>query len=83
MLGGGFVYPASAQFQWFWDLRQQSRLGPGFAVALLAYSLAPGTQYPGQLAESVELLRYLTEEKGKKPEHVSSTGSLQRHAVKC
>ena len=41
-----------------------------FAVAFLSYSLAPTAQYPVQLAEAVDLLRYLTYDEGKDPSKV-------------
>ncbi|KAJ3578594.1 hypothetical protein NPX13_g1970 [Xylaria arbuscula] len=71
---GGYVYPATTQLQWCWDLKERSTLGADFAVAFLAYSLAPAAQYPVQLAEAVDLLRYLTDKEGKNPEKIVIAG---------
>ncbi|KAI3340808.1 alpha/beta-hydrolase [Ustulina deusta] len=72
--GGGFVYPAAAQLKWCWDLRKQSHQEQNYAIALLAYSLAPDAQYPAQLAQTVAALRYLVEEKSKDPSKISIVG---------
>ncbi|KAI1354787.1 alpha/beta-hydrolase [Xylaria sp. FL0043] len=72
--GGGYVYPATTQLQWCWDLKERSALGTDFAVAFLAYSLAPAAQYPVQLSEAVDLLRYLTDKKGKDPSKIVIAG---------
>lgn len=75
-IGGGFVYPAAAQLKWCWDLRKQSHQEQNYAIALLAYSLAPDAQYPAQLAQTVAALRYLVEEKSKDPSKVWSCLSI-------
>ncbi|KAI0426860.1 alpha/beta-hydrolase [Xylaria sp. FL1042] len=73
--GGGYVYPATTQFQWCWDLKERmSACQIDFAVAFLSYSLAPTAQYPVQLAEAVDLLRYLTHDEGKDPSKITVTG---------
>lgn len=71
-LGGGFVYPAAAQFGWCWDLLSSRKLGPDVAVAFLSMGLAPESAYPKQLSQMVEMVRYLTNDAGKLPENVSS-----------
>ncbi|KAI1260531.1 alpha/beta-hydrolase [Xylariaceae sp. FL1019] len=72
--GGGFVYPAAAQFQWCMDLKKQGGQDEDYAVAILAYSLAPVARFPTQLAETVDLLSYLVEEKHKEPSKISIVG---------
>ncbi|KAI0812923.1 alpha/beta-hydrolase [Xylaria sp. FL0064] len=72
--GGGYVYPATTQLQWCWDLKERSNLRTDLAVAFLAYSLAPSAQYPVQLSEAVDLLRYLTGKEGKNPSKIVIAG---------
>ncbi|KAI1329671.1 alpha/beta-hydrolase [Xylariaceae sp. FL0255] len=72
--GGGFVFPARTQFQLYWDLRKQSHNEEDYAIALLAYSLVPAARYPVQLTETIALLRYLVEEKGKDPQKITISG---------
>ncbi|KAI8965380.1 alpha/beta-hydrolase [Daldinia sp. FL1419] len=74
LLGGGFVYPANSHFQYYWELRRQSGLESSLSIAFLSYSLAPDSQYPTQLAEAVDLLRYLIEKRQKEPDNIIISG---------
>lgn len=50
------------------DLEQMARKhGHSLAIFSLSYSLAPGTMYPGQLAQAASALRYLLEEQNRNP----------------
>jgi acetyl esterase/lipase len=71
-LGGGFVYPASTQFQFVYDIQQEA--GNDTAGVILSYSLAPGKQYPHQLRQAVALIFHLVTEAGKKPENIIIVG---------
>lgn len=70
--GGGFVYPATTQFQFLYDVLQET--GPGTAGVILSYSLAPGKLYPHQLKQSLALMTHLINTEGKKPENMILAG---------
>lgn len=74
--GGGYVLPASPG-HWTWLYEAQRRLAGradgGFSVVVPEYTLAPRGQYPQQLREGAEVLRWLVEEMGYRPENVSSS----------
>ncbi|KAF3765300.1 alpha/beta-hydrolase [Cryphonectria parasitica EP155] len=72
--GGGYVYPAAAQFGWCWDLLKKGGIGQDTAVAILSMSLAPAAQYPTQLRQAVEMLEHLTRNAGKRPEDIIIEG---------
>ncbi|OHW95627.1 alpha beta hydrolase fold protein [Colletotrichum incanum] len=60
--GGGYVAPiGSGHFTWCWNCYVAD--GPGakdeVAVAILEYSLCPGTKYPTQLRQAVTALNHL------------------------
>ncbi|PVH99806.1 alpha/beta-hydrolase [Periconia macrospinosa] len=70
--GGGFVYPATTQFQFLYDVQKET--GPETAGIVLSYSLAPGKHYPHQLKQSIALLSYLVNDAGKNPENIILAG---------
>ncbi|POR35140.1 Lipase/thioesterase family protein [Tolypocladium paradoxum] len=59
--GGGFCLPANIGYFKFWaQLIKSSRAaGKDVAVFALTYTLAPHAQYPTQLTQAVEALRYI------------------------
>ncbi|KAF1941443.1 alpha/beta-hydrolase [Clathrospora elynae] len=64
--GGGYVMPISPPHMlWLDDF--QKALGPDVSALFLAYDLAPEAEYPVQLKQAVELLRYLVENEGRNP----------------
>lgn len=68
--GGGYIYPATKQFDFLWCLKDS--VSDDLAVVVLQYSLAPGGQYPLQLRQAVELLRYIIHDADKKASNVNS-----------
>ncbi|KAF1961787.1 alpha/beta hydrolase fold protein [Byssothecium circinans] len=70
--GGGFVYPATTQFQFVYDVQKEA--GDDTAGIVLSYSLAPGKPYPHQLKQAVALMSHLINEAGKKPENIILVG---------
>ena len=74
--GGGFAMPgADGHFTFVSSLvSKASKSGKSVAVLLLQYDLAPGRQYPRQLLQAVELLRYATTELGKSPGQIMLMG---------
>lgn len=82
--GGGYVLPASpGHWTWLYEGQQRlaGRVDGGFSVVVPEYSLAPGGQYPQQLREGAEVLRWLVEQMGYQPENVSSRST--RLVVLC
>jgi acetyl esterase/lipase len=70
--GGGFVYPATSQFQFVYDVQKEA--GDDLAGTVLSYSLAPGKPYPQQLKQAIALMSHLINEAGKKPESIILVG---------
>jgi acetyl esterase/lipase len=72
MAGGGYVMPAnSGQMKFLTDMKDACIAnGRDTAVLLLAYTTAPEAQYPGQLIQAIELLRYLIETEKRDPANV-------------
>ncbi|MCJ1462247.1 hypothetical protein MMC07_000847 [Pseudocyphellaria aurata] len=66
--GGGYIYPATKQFDFLWCLKES--VSDDLAVVVLQYSLAPGGQYPLQLRQGVELLRHIIHDADKKASNV-------------
>ena len=67
-VGGGYAWPGSSQIDFHWEI--QSKSNEEVAVVVLSYSLAPAAQYPTQLRQAVELVRYLIYDAGKSPSNV-------------
>ncbi len=74
--GGGFAMPAGDGHIAFVSslVSNASKSGKSVAVLMLQYDLAPAGQYPRQLLQAVELLRYATAELGRSPEHMMLMG---------
>jgi acetyl esterase/lipase len=70
--GGGFVLPIHpAYFEFLIPTVQElNAAGKDFAIVVLSYTLAPIAQYPTQLEQCVELLRYILNETGRSPSSV-------------
>lgn len=64
---GHFIFASSL-------ISQATASGKSVAVLFLQYELAPGGQYPRQLTQAVELLRYATTKLGKSPEQIMLVG---------
>jgi hypothetical protein len=71
--GGGYVLSASpGHVRWLCEVQKELSQGGGnVSIVMPAYTLAPRGQYPQQLCEAVESLRFLLETLGKKPSDVS------------
>ncbi|KAI9812883.1 MAG: hypothetical protein M1827_004401 [Pycnora praestabilis] len=74
--GGGYALPATpAHLQFLWEIKTLlSDLGSDVAILILSYTLAPERQYPRQLEQGVETLRYVIETMGKAPSNVVLAG---------
>lgn len=75
-VGGGFCLPANSGYFRFWDsiIKDASAAGKGLAVFAVAYTLAPCAQYPIQLVQSVEALRYILTQHNRTPANVLMAG---------
>ncbi|KAJ5361316.1 hypothetical protein N7541_002160 [Penicillium brevicompactum] len=67
--GGGFAMPAIPAYFEFWleMIRALNENGHDVAVFFLRYTLTPHAQYPTQLRQAVEALRYIVNETGRSP----------------
>lgn len=74
--GGGFAMPGSDGHFALLSLltAQAAKAGKSLAVLVLQYDLAPGAQYPRQLEQAVELLRYATTTLQRAPETLALMG---------
>ncbi|KAL2357321.1 Alpha/Beta hydrolase protein [Cryomyces antarcticus] len=70
--GGGYVLPASpGHVTWAYELNQSlNKAGHSTSLVFLAYTTAPGGQYPTQTTQATELLRHVIEKEGKKPSDI-------------
>ncbi|KAL4915929.1 Alpha/Beta hydrolase protein [Aspergillus aurantiobrunneus] len=70
--GGGFVLPAVAShFSFLGNLLEElNKNGHDVAIFFLAYTLSPPAEYPTQLRQSVEALRYILNEGSRDPADV-------------
>ena len=66
--GGGYIFPATKQFDLLWSFKDN--LSQDSAMIILQYSVAPDGQYPLQLQQGTELLRYIIQDAGKKASNV-------------
>jgi acetyl esterase/lipase len=60
------MHPAYFQFL-IPTVKELNAAGKDFAIVVLSYTLAPIKQYPTQLEQSVELLRYILNQTGRSP----------------
>lgn len=74
--GGGWAMPCSdAHFEFGTSLMAAAeKEGKEIAVLFLQYDLAPAAQYPRQLEQAVELLRYATTTLQRAPEKIMLMG---------
>ncbi|KAF7589125.1 hypothetical protein BBP40_004730 [Aspergillus hancockii] len=74
--GGGFCLPANVGYFKFWEslIQNASATGKDLAVFAVTYTLAPNAQYPTQLIQSVEALRYILTQTNRSPAHVLMAG---------
>ena len=72
--GGGFIKPATSQLGLLWEIKT-AFVPYGLAICVLSYNLAPEAQYPVQLEQASDLLRYLLNEKCRKPGDVRTLQS--------
>ena len=79
MTGGGYIYPAGTQYNFFWDFLQTQKVNA--AVVILSFSLAPGGQYPLQIRQAVGLIDWLLSH-GKKPGDVMSN-VFSKSSLEC
>lgn len=70
--GGGYVLPAvKALLEYLYAFQQTANSdGHSVSVLMLAYTLAPEGQFPTQLKQAVELMRYLFETEKRSPANV-------------
>ena len=68
VVGGGYVKPATTQFELLWDLKRT--FGSNLTICLLSYALAPEAQYPIQLQQAVGILKYLHNARANRLENV-------------
>ncbi|KAE8423781.1 Alpha/Beta hydrolase protein [Aspergillus pseudocaelatus] len=70
--GGGFCLPANIGYFKFWEslIQSSSAAGKDLAVFAVAYRLAPNAQYPTQLIQSVEALRYILTKTNRTPANI-------------
>ncbi|OJJ62766.1 hypothetical protein ASPSYDRAFT_142852 [Aspergillus sydowii CBS 593.65] len=70
--GGGFVVPpAPGHFSFLSSLIEElNKNGHDVAIFFLAYTLSPPAEYPTQLRQSVEALRYILTDGGRDPSNV-------------
>ncbi|GMF77436.1 unnamed protein product [Aspergillus oryzae] len=68
----GFCLPANVGYFKFWEslIQCSSAAGKDLAVFAVAYTLAPNAQYPTQLIQSVEGLRYILTETNRTPANI-------------
>ncbi|KAJ9637693.1 hypothetical protein H2199_007183 [Coniosporium tulheliwenetii] len=71
--GGGYVLPAvKALLEYLYAFQQEAnRDGHSVSVLMLAYTLAPEGQFPTQLKQAVELMRYLFETEKRSPSNAT------------
>ncbi|KAF3401630.1 hypothetical protein F1880_010106 [Penicillium rolfsii] len=67
--GGGFCLPANMGYFKFWE-RLVSATHNDLAIFVLTYTLAPHAQYPSQISQAVEALRYIVTEANRLPSQV-------------
>ena len=74
--GGGFGMPGGDGHFTFINsfIMKAATAGKSVGVLMLQYDLAPGGQYPRQLEQAVELLRYAIVNLHKSPKHISLMG---------
>ncbi|KAE8141502.1 Alpha/Beta hydrolase protein [Aspergillus pseudotamarii] len=74
--GGGFCLPANIGYFKFWEslIQSSSAASKDLAVFAVAYTLAPNAQYPMQLIQSVEALRYILTRTNRAPANVMLGG---------
>ncbi|KAI9754609.1 MAG: hypothetical protein M4579_004638 [Chaenotheca gracillima] len=74
--GGGFAAEANPfHFEICWEYHQLLKeAGKDVSFVMLAYSLAPGSQYPYQIGQAVAALGYLVNVAGKKPSNIMLQG---------
>lgn len=71
--GGGYVLACSpGHYVWLWELQQALAKDASVSVVVVGYTLAPHGQYPKQLQEAVEALRWLLETQKYAPGDVSA-----------
>ncbi|KAB8226571.1 Alpha/Beta hydrolase protein [Aspergillus novoparasiticus] len=70
--GGGFCLPANVGYFKFWEslIQSSSAAGKDIAIFAVAYTLAPNAQYPTQLIQSVEALRYILIKANRTPANI-------------
>ncbi|KAK5136551.1 hypothetical protein LTR08_002895 [Meristemomyces frigidus] len=69
--GGGYVLGATAgHFKWLHDLQMDLSKDCSVNIVLPGYTLAPEAQYPVQMKQGVECLKWLLDDLGKKPSDV-------------
>lgn len=70
--GGGYALACSSgHLQWLFDLQSEVAKSKSVSVALVSYTLTPRGQYPLQLQQAAETLKWLLEVQGKKAGDVS------------
>ncbi|EON69714.1 hypothetical protein W97_08974 [Coniosporium apollinis CBS 100218] len=74
--GGGYVLPAvKALLEYLYAFQQEANSdGHSVSVLMLAYTLAPEGQFPTQLKQAVELMRYLFETEKRSPSNLLLAG---------
>ena len=70
--GGGYTLPADPAHMILGSVLVENAKAAGkeLGVLFLAYSLAPQAQYPRQLQQGVEMLRYALDELGRRPGNI-------------
>lgn len=70
--GGGFCLPANPNyFKFFTHLIESSKAAnKNVTIFILTYTLAPTGQYPTQLTQSVEALRFILTETSRRPSQI-------------
>jgi len=82
--GGGYVLAASTgHVKWVAELQQDLSKGQDVAVVLLTYTLAPRAQYPTQLRQAAESLKWLIDTEQRKASNVRSHGQRNQQAGIC
>ena len=70
--GGGYALSCSAgHFKWLFGVQTELAKAHSIATVVVAYTVSPKGQYPLQLKQAVESLRWLVQSEGRKPRDVS------------
>ena len=69
--GGGYVLGASSgHLRWLCDLQKDLAKEQSINLLIVEYTLAPGAQYPAQLRQAAEALKWLVESDNRSPKDV-------------